>query len=84
MRVAGSVDNQQQREHHANGDSLENAKRQLASDDKHGDSDFPRATLVTHTVKPLNIGAANAVGTNTTVGTDAVGQAPPFDLPIVP
>jgi hypothetical protein len=41
-------------------------------------------TLVTHTVKPLNIGATNAVSTNTTVGTDTVGQAPPFDVPIVP
>jgi hypothetical protein len=41
-------------------------------------------TLVTHVNTGLSLGAANAVATNTTVGTDVVGQTAPFPLPIVP
>jgi|SRR5262245_29502944 hypothetical protein len=41
-------------------------------------------TLATHVDSGLDIGAANAVSTNTTVGTDVLGQTAPFPLPIVP
>ncbi len=41
-------------------------------------------TLVTHVNTGLDIGAANAVATNTTVGTDVLGQQAPFGLPITP
>jgi Flp pilus assembly pilin Flp len=41
-------------------------------------------TLTTHVDTGLNIGAANAVATNTTVGTDVLGHSAPFPLPIVP
>jgi hypothetical protein len=41
-------------------------------------------TLTTHVNTGLNIGAANAVATNTTVGTDVLGQSLPFPLPITP
>ena len=40
--------------------------------------------LVTHVDTGLSIGAANAVATNTTVGTDVLGQTVPFPLPITP
>ena len=41
-------------------------------------------TLMTHVNTGVNVGAANAVATNTTVGTDVMGQTAPFGLPIVP
>lgn len=41
-------------------------------------------TLVTHVVHHGNIGAANAVATNTTVGTDVLGHAAPFAHPVTP
>jgi hypothetical protein len=41
-------------------------------------------TLVTHFPYTLDIGAANAVATNTTQGTDIVGSHAPFPLPITP
>jgi hypothetical protein len=41
-------------------------------------------TLSTHVNTGLSIGAANAVATNTTTGTDVLGQTVPFPLPITP
>jgi Flp pilus assembly pilin Flp len=41
-------------------------------------------TLVTHVNSGLNIGEANQVSTNTTVGTDKLGQGGSFPLPITP
>jgi len=41
-------------------------------------------TLTTHVNTGVDVGAANAVATNTTVGTDVTGQIGPFGLPIVP
>jgi Flp pilus assembly pilin Flp len=41
-------------------------------------------TPATHVDTGLSIGAANAVSTNTTTGTDALGQTAPFPLPITP
>jgi Flp pilus assembly pilin Flp len=41
-------------------------------------------TLTTHATTGLDIGAANSVVTNTTAGTDIVGQTSPFSLAITP
>jgi hypothetical protein len=41
--VAGAVDQQQQRQHHAQGDALEDAQRQFAGDDDPGAGKLPAA-----------------------------------------
>src|SRR5882672_3856010 len=43
LRVAGSINQHQQRQRHTEGDALENAQRQLSDDDDCGDSKLPTA-----------------------------------------
>jgi hypothetical protein len=41
LRVAGSIDQHQQRHHHTKGDALQDTQRQLSGDDDRGDSKLP-------------------------------------------
>ena len=41
-------------------------------------------TLVTHKPSSLDVGAANAVATNTTTGTDSVSAGGSFPVPLTP
>lgn len=41
-------------------------------------------TLVTHKPQSISVGAANAVASNTTTGTDSVGQGGSFPVPLTP
>ena len=41
-------------------------------------------TVITHKPQKLNVGAANAVASNTTTGSDEVGQGGQFSVPLTP